>query len=471
MLRSRRRGLGGLLAVIVVVAVALPALGTSIFVERFDADPFPPLPEPPPVEEPPPGEDPPEEPPPPEPLWDANWIDVRTADIDNTSVVSPGYIGDAVGVSIAAGNNRGTGARYWYPGDDDPDEAWFRYMLRLDNWNAAGDGKLPGFAGLYGSTARGCLPSTEASPGWSARIVFKADGVESPPGTTRLGYYVYHLDQPTSCGQTMLWDPGVVTDNRWYCVEGYARMNTPGQNDGELVGWLDGTEAIRWDGLAFRRESEDFMHIREFWLNVFYGGTAATPNDLHLSLDQLVVSDSGRVGCPDPFWDDNGSVHEPALTELKALGVYHGCSSQVSCFEDELSRWAMAVLVDRALGLAPTSEDFFTDDDELWARGHIDRLAAAGITNGCEPGLFCPEDSITRAEFAVMLRRAFSFPDATTDYFADDDGHWAEAAFNSLAEAGVTLGCREAAFCPDDVLTRGQAASLLLRAIDWRAAG
>ncbi|MDH3500420.1 MAG: S-layer homology domain-containing protein [Acidimicrobiia bacterium] len=469
MSRFRSRAWGEFLVVVALVALTLPAVAAQIFVERFDADPFPPLPEPPPVEEPPPGEEPPEEPEP-EPLWDPNWIDVRTADIDNTTLVSPGYVGDAVGIEVPAGTNRGAGARYYYPGDDDPDEAWFRYMLRFDDWNATTDGKLPGFAGLYGATARGCLPSTEASPGWSARVVFKADGTSGAgPGETRLGYYVYHLDQPTSCGETMLWDPGVLADGRWYCVEGHARMNTLGQNDGTLGAWLDGEQAITWDGLAFRRETEDFMHIREFWLNVFFGGTAPTPNDLHLSLDQLVVSDTGRVGCPDPFSDDNGSVHEPALTELKALGVYNGCATQTSCLDDELSRWAMAVLLDRALDLPVTGTDFFIDDDGLWARGHIDRLAAAGITNGCEPMLFCPEDSITRAEFAVMLDRAFGFPETSVDVFADDDGHWAESTFNRLGEAGVTLGCEPGRYCPSDVLPRGQAASLLRRALDWQA--
>ena len=455
-----------------VVALVLPALSAQIFVERFEVDPFPPLPEPPPEEEPPPGEEPPEDPPEPEPepepLWDPNWIDVRAADIENTQVVSPGYIGDAVGVDVPVGTNRGVGARYYYPGDDDPDEAWFRYMLRLDDWNATTDGKLPGFAGIYGSTARGCLPSTEASPGWSARVVFKADGTAGAgPGQTQLGYYVYHLDQPTSCGQTMLWETEPLVDNRWYCVEGHARMNTPGANDGVLSAWLDGEQAILWDGLAFRRESEDFMHIREFWLNVFFGGTAATPNALHLSLDQLVISDSGRVGCPDPFADDDGSVHEPALTELKALGIYHGCAQQTACFEDDLSRWAMAVLLDRALELPTTSTDFFSDDEDQWAQRHINDVAEAGITNGCAPGLFCPDEPISRAEFSVMLDRAYDFPEASTDYFSDDDGHWAEATFNRLAASGITLGCKVGLFCPDDALTRGQAASLLLRTLRW----
>jgi len=36
----------------------------------------------------------------------------------------------------------------------------------------------------------------------------------------------------------------------------------------------------------------------------------------------------------------------------------------------------------------------------------IEALAAAGITGGCNPGLYCPDRSITRAEMAVFLSKA-----------------------------------------------------------------
>ncbi len=187
---------------------------------------------------------------------------------------------------------------------------------------------------------------------------------------------------------------------------------------------------------------------------------------MSLDIDQLIVSDTKRPGCPDPFEDDNGNVHEPALNELKAWDIYRGCAEMVACVEDPLSRYAMAVLLDRALELPATEDDFF-DDDSLWAEPHINRVAAAGITLGCEPTLFCPHDEITRAHFAVMLHRAFRPPPSPVDYFSDDDGIWLESATNALAHAGITLGCRPGEFCLDDSLTRGQAASLIHRALEW----
>ena len=190
---------------------------------------------------------------------------------------------------------------------------------------------------------------------------------------------------------------------------------------------------------------------------------------MDLTIDQLVVSDFQRPPCPDPFTDDNASVHEAALTELKNLGIYEGCASELSCRMDPLSRYAMAVLMDRALDLPATSEDFFTDDT-LWAEPMINRLAAAGITAGCTPTEYCPYDNITRGHFAVMLDRAFDIPDSPSDHFTDDDGRGLERSTNAIAHAGITFGCTQTEFCPDDELTRGQAASLILRALQWAEA-
>lgn len=455
---ARRRAVTGGLAALLFTLAVVPALATNLIWEDFEEDLFPVWP-PPDLEL---EED--EEPPP--PPWDPDWIDIRTADVENTSVIEPGYDRAAMRIEVPAGTNRAVGARYYLPGEP-VDEIWFRYMLRLNHWDTDTDGKLPGPAGIYSASARGCIPSTEASPGWSARVLFKAtDTFEAGPDGNLIGYYVYHLDQAGNCGENIHWDPGVVTHGRWYCVEGHVRLNTPGSSDGVLQGWLDGQQAMYRDGMAFRRESESNIHVREFFLNVFHGGATPAPNDMDLDLDQLIISDTKRVGCPDPFDDDNGSVHEAALTELKALGVYLGCDFGVSCRMDPLSRYAMAVLLDRALELPATTEDFFTDD-AMWAEPMINRLAASGITQGCTDTEFCTFDNITRGHFAVMLDRAFGVPDAGTDFFTDDNERGMERSINALAAAGIAFGCTETTFCPDDELTRGQAASLLVRALAW----
>ena len=45
----------------------------------------------------------------------------------------------------------------------------------------------------------------------------------------------------------------------------------------------------------------------------------------------------------------------------------------------------MAAFLSRALNLTEAADDLFTDDDSSIFEDEIDRLAAAGITLGCNP--------------------------------------------------------------------------------------
>jgi hypothetical protein len=71
----------------------------------------------------------------------------------------------------------------------------------------------------------------------------------------------------------------------------------------------------------------------------------------------------------------------------------------------------MAAFLVRALGLTETDGTDFVDDDGSIFEGDIERLAAAGITRGCNPpdnDRFCPDDPITRGQMAAFLFRALT---------------------------------------------------------------
>jgi hypothetical protein len=70
---------------------------------------------------------------------------------------------------------------------------------------------------------------------------------------------------------------------------------------------------------------------------------------------------------------------------------------------------------------------------------------------------------------AAMLARAFDYPASTLDRFNDDDGHIFESAIQRIAAAGITVGCNPPAntrFCPDQNIKRDQMATFLTRALD-----
>ena len=108
-------------------------------------------------------------------------------------------------------------------------------------------------------------------------------------------------------------------------------------------------------------------------------------------------------------------------------------------------------------------------DDRLAA--HIERLAELGVTRGCFRLVwlhYCPDRAVTRAQMAAFLVRAFHLPPGASAGFADvaSDSTF-RASIDSLAAAGITLGCAEgpqARYCPNRAVTRAQMASFLYRA-------
>jgi hypothetical protein len=70
---------------------------------------------------------------------------------------------------------------------------------------------------------------------------------------------------------------------------------------------------------------------------------------------------------------------------------------------------------------------------------------------------------------AAFLVRAFGFvDDGGGDLFIDDDSSIFERDIDRLATAGVTRGCNPPSntrYCPDQVVSRGQMAAFLHRAL------
>jgi hypothetical protein len=119
-----------------------------------------------------------------------------------------------------------------------------------------------------------------------------------------------------------------------------------------------------------------------------------------------------------------------------------------------ITRGELARLMADSLDLPPATGDFYDDDSASQYEDDINRLAEAGVTLGCGETSFCPEALVTRAELASFVARALGLPDATDDYFADDDGSPHESDINRLAEAEITVGCAPTRYCPDDTVTR-----------------
>ena len=145
--------------------------------------------------------------------------------------------------------------------------------------------------------------------------------------------------------------------------------------------------------------------------------------------------------------------------------ITSGCDEGLYCPTAPVTRGQMASFLVRTLGLVTGgSPDQFTDIASSTHRTAINRLAAAGITSGCSETKFCPNQVVTRAQMASFLVRALGLSGSAPDAFGDDDGLTHENNINLIAEAGVTSGCAPNRFCPSNPVTRGQMAAFLHRA-------
>ena len=233
--------------------------------------------------------------------WNDEWtyagkmavIDTVSADAERKFELLKGK---ALRVKIAKGSTGALNTLFKFKKEtgEEPDEIYFRYYLRLGaNWNQTlQGGKMPGISGTYGVAGWGGR-KVNGTNGWSARGSFGLSIPKHNPlgGLHPLGTYCYHADMKGTYGDIWGWHNdyrGFLENNRWYSIEQYLKMNTPGKKDGVLRAWVDGRIAFQKQDIRFRHV--DKLKIEQIWMNVYHGGTKPSPYDQHLFIDNVVIA-------------------------------------------------------------------------------------------------------------------------------------------------------------------------------------
>jgi hypothetical protein len=158
-------------------------------------------------------------------------------------------------------------------------------------------------------------------------------------------------------------------------------------------------------------------------------------------------------------------------------GVTGGCGGGIFCPGDPVTRGQMAVFLlkgEHGGTYAPPacSSTMFADVPCPGAQfvDWINQLATEGITGGCGNGNYCPDSSVTRGQMAVFLLKgehggAYTPPACSATMFADVECPDAQFVdwINQLATEGITGGCGNGNYCPQDSVTRGQMAVFLVK--------
>jgi hypothetical protein len=103
-----------------------------------------------------------------------------------------------------------------------------------------------------------------------------------------------------------------------------------------------------------------------------------------------------------------------------------------------------------------------------WAYHEIDAVGAAGITAGCGNHNYCPEQSAKRKEVAVFIiagmgEQGSGHPYNT--YFDDVANDGFAPSINRMYELGITAGCGYRRFCPETYALRKEVAVFLVGAL------
>ena len=105
-----------------------------------------------------------------------------------------------------------------------------------------------------------------------------------------------------------------------------------------------------------------------------------------------------------------------------------------------------------------------------WAHDCVASLASKGIISGYPGGNFKPSSQITRAEFAQIVKKAFSVSGEGAEFADVAKDAWYYEAVSALASKGI-VGGFDGKYNPDFNITREDAALIIFRCLGIEASG
>jgi len=145
-------------------------------------------------------------------------------------------------------------------------------------------------------------------------------------------------------------------------------------------------------------------------------------------------------------------------TALPMPGGFNPRTGSVDFTTVHLSRYAVGY---NAVTFSDVSE-------RAWYGDAVTFLAARGITAGVGGARFAPDASVTRAEFLVMLMRAYGIsPDESAqDNFSDAGSAYYSGYLATAKRLGIASGTGDGLFSPESGISRQDMFTLLYRALD-----
>lgn len=136
--------------------------------------------------------------------------------------------------------------------------------------------------------------------------------------------------------------------------------------------------------------------------------------------------------------------------------------------EQSIIRAELAVILQRSLSeeTVPANHSFHDIASGKWLTAGVSLAAEKGWMQGTGGSRFEPERVVTRAEMAQILANVYGWPTESESVFNDTKGHWASEAIAAAASRGLLGGYPDGSFRPEQPVTRAETAVLINRMID-----
>ncbi|MDO4772906.1 MAG: S-layer homology domain-containing protein [Bacillota bacterium] len=156
---------------------------------------------------------------------------------------------------------------------------------------------------------------------------------------------------------------------------------------------------------------------------------------------------------------------EPFLQKLVEEGLMTGYPGGDLKPEKELSREEASSILAKYLGYdGGKKASTFADMKGRWSEGAIAFLAEKKVVGGYPDGNFYPEKAVSKEEMAAMtyriLEKKINFAKVEVKVFSDLEDRWSKGMVEKLAGLGIINGF-DGKFSPSQLIKRGETAALL----------
>ncbi|EKV02951.1 S-layer domain containing protein [Leptolyngbya sp. PCC 7375] len=131
----------------------------------------------------------------------------------------------------------------------------------------------------------------------------------------------------------------------------------------------------------------------------------------------------------------------------------------------------LSPLITPAPVVAQTQTQFTDVSSNYWASQFIISLAERDIIAGFPDGTFRPDEPVTRAQYAAMVRKAFNLTNirSSTNFVDVPANYWATAAIDNAYRMGFLSGYPNNVFQPNQNIPRAQVLVSLANGLNYEA--